>query len=110
MERGLEMLLDLDGSILVQTDEGHWVGIRARRVFANARRPQGVSYALTFHAPDNHRILGYDNAHGTSVRRVPFDHRHRHPGDKGVPYDFRSAEQLLADFFSDVDNWLKQHD
>lgn len=110
MDRELDMLLDLDGSILVQTDAGHWIGIRAKRVEKTPRRPHGVSYSLTFHAPDNQRILGYDNAHGTAIRRVPFDHRHRHPSDKGRPYSFQSAEQLLKDFFSDVDNWLKAHD
>lgn len=110
MDRGLEMLLDLDGSILVQTDAGHWIGIRARRVVGTPQRPHGISYSLTFHAPDNRRILGYDNAHGTTTRRVPFDHRHRHSSDEGRPYAFRSAEQLLKDFFSDVDNWLKHHD
>lgn len=110
MDRGLEMLLDLDGSILVQTDAGHWIGIRAKRVASTPQRPHGVSYALTFHAPDNRRILGYDNAHGTTLRRLPFDHRHRHSSDEGRPYVFRSAEQLLKDFFTDVDNWLKHHD
>lgn len=109
MERGLETLLDLDGSILVQTDAGHWIGVRVKRVARTPRRPHGISYSLTFHAPDNTRILGYDNAHGTATRRVPFDHRHKHPSDKGTPYTFRTAEQPLKDFFSDVDDWLKRH-
>jgi len=37
---------------------------------------------------------------------MPFDHRHRHVSDKGLPYEFRSAQQLLEDFFADVDRVL----
>jgi hypothetical protein len=29
------------------------------------------------------------------------------PGDKGVPYVFESAEQLITDFFTEVDKALK---
>lgn len=109
MDREFEILLDLNGTILVQTDAGHWALVRARRVKKSRERPHGISYSLTFHSPDNRRILGYDNAHGTSKRKLPFDHRHRHPEDEGLPYEFRSAEQLLKDFFSDIDKWLKHH-
>lgn len=99
MDRGLELLLDLDGTVLVQTDAGHWIRIRAIRVPRTRERPHGMNYSLTFHGPDNGRIPGYDNAHGTPQRKVPFDHRHRSERDMGTPYDFRSAEQLLGDFF-----------
>lgn len=109
MDRGLELLLDLNGTVLVQTDAGHWIRIRAIRVPETPERPHGVNYSLTFHGPDNGRILGYDNAHGTARRRIPFDHRHRSAHDTGTPYDFQSAEQLLNDFFADVDKWLKQN-
>ena len=39
---------------------------------------------------------------------MPFDHMHRHVSDKGVPYGFESAFQLLEDFFKDVDSVLKE--
>lgn len=104
---GLEGLLDLDGEILVITGSGHWVKIEARIVTESDLRPHGLKYALTFHGPDNHRILGYDNGHGIPQRYLPADHRHRHPGDEGQPDSFISPERLLQDFFRDVDAWLE---
>ena len=79
--------------------------------------PHGIRYALTLHAPSGKRILGYDNAHAVRVKakrsvysgqRMTFDHRHRHVADKGVPYEFKDASQLLADFFLEVDMVLKE--
>ena len=31
-----------------------------------------------------------------------------HSSDKGVPYDFQDAHQLLTDFFADVDRVLQE--
>lgn len=109
MDHSLELLLDLDGTVLVQTDAGHWILIRAVRTPPTPERPHGIRYSLTFHGPDNVRLLGYDNAHGTPRRRVPFDHRHRRPGDIGTPYRFETAEKLMRDFFKDVDIWLENN-
>lgn len=60
--------------------------------------------------------MGYDNAHavknpktGKSGWRVAYDHKHRHARDKGVPYEFVDAYQLLKDFFADVDRALEAH-
>ena len=39
---------------------------------------------------------------------MPYDHRHRHAADKGVPYAFQDAHQLLADFFQEADQVLKE--
>ncbi|KAA6183966.1 hypothetical protein F2Q65_14260 [Thiohalocapsa marina] len=39
---------------------------------------------------------------------LPFDHRHRHVSDQGVPYEFSNAAQLLTDFFADVDRVLQE--
>jgi hypothetical protein len=70
---------------------------------------------LTLHAPSGKRLLGYDNAHAVKAKRnkysgerVPFDHKHRHVADKGVPYEFKNAHQLLSDFFTEVDTVLKE--
>ena len=60
--------------------------------------------------------MGYDNAHAVKLpkkfkyagRRLPFDHKHRDVSDRGVPYGFESAYQLLEDFFADVDRVLKE--
>ena len=78
--------------------------------------PHGIRYSLTLHDPYNQRILGFDNAHAiksTSIkkytgRRVVYDHKHRNLKDKGTPYGFISAQQLLEDFFNEVDKVLKE--
>ena len=31
-----------------------------------------------------------------------------HVSDKGVPYEFQDAQQLLVDFFNEVDRVLKE--
>ena len=112
---GLDTLLDLDGT-LAEQGGGYWIAIAAWRVPVTAKAPAGVRYSLTLHGPDGRRLLGYDNAHATtpsgkftfSGKRLPYDHKHRHQGDRGVPYAFSSAYQLLTDFFSEADIVLKQ--
>jgi hypothetical protein len=42
-------------------------------------------------------VLRYDNEAGKGD--------HRHVGDREQRYRFRNAEQLLADFWADVDKW-----
>jgi len=42
-------------------------------------------------------VLRYDNEQGKGD--------HRHMGMVETPYVFTTPEQLLADFWSDVDNW-----
>ncbi|MFO8025488.1 DUF6516 family protein [Thiohalophilus sp.] len=116
-DTGLDTLLEMDGYILDQ-GEGYWIKIEAKRL-ANptSERPHGISYSLTLHDPYNQRILGYDNAHAVqqagnksySGRRVEYDHKHRSIKDKGEPYEFVSAYQLLEDFFTEVDSVLKKH-
>lgn len=112
---GLETLLLLHGEIYDQGD-GYWIRIEAWQVEPDAHIPHGVRYALTLHDRYGTRLLGYDNAHAVkppkrkrfSGRRLEFDHRHRHARDKGVPYAFTSADQLLKDFFDEVDRVLKE--
>lgn len=41
-------------------------------------------------------------------RRLACDHKHRHVLDKGVPYEFQDAHQLLIDFFAEVDRVLQE--
>jgi len=88
---------------------------RGLRSFAQQDIPHGIRYTLTLHAPSGKRILGYDNAHAVKLKgnkyagqRLPFDHNHRHVADKGVPYEFKDANQLLSDFFTEVDSVLKE--
>lgn len=32
-----------------------------------------------------------------------WDHKHRDPKDKGMPYEFDTVPELLSDFWNDVD-------
>jgi|SRR5690554_6191146 len=109
----IETLLELDGSILDQ-EGGYWVKLEARRVEPSDSIPHGIRYSLTLHEPCGQRILGYDNAHAVKPpkkyrfagRILAYDHKHRHASDKGVPYEFQDAQQLLCDFFADIDRVL----
>ena len=112
---GIATLLELHDQIIDQGD-GYWVKFEAWRVTATPAIPHGIRYSLTLHEPYGKRILGYDNAHTVKLpkkfkysgTRLPYDHMHRHVSDKGVPYEFRDAHQLLADFFKEVDRVLKE--
>ena len=116
-DTGLDTLLDLDGFIVDQGD-GYWLKIEAKLLDSSTpERPHGISYSLTLHDSSNQRILGFDNAHAIrppkskryAGRRVEYDHKHRNINDKGVPYEFVDAYQLLKDFFNEVDKVLKEH-
>jgi len=87
------------------------------RVDVTVERPHGIKYSLTLHAPDNTRLIGFDNAHivkpaGSRFKhagkRLPYDHRHRHALDEGVVYEFDTAYQLVSDFYAEVDRVLKE--
>lgn len=112
---GLINLLDLAGSIIDQGD-GYWVKIDAWSIAPTKEVPHGIRYALTLHEPYGKRILGYDNAHAVKPpkkfkfagQRLAYDHKHRHVSDKGIPYVFVDAYQLLSDFFTEVDQVLTQ--
>lgn len=115
IDPALDTLLDLDGSILDQGD-GYWIKIESRRTDVTVEVPHGIRYSLTLHEPYGKRILGYDNAHMVKPpkkfkyagRILAFDHKHRHPSDQGVPYEFKDAQQLINDFFADVDRILQE--
>lgn len=112
-DAGIDTLLDLDKSILDQGN-GYWVKISARRVEESEHIPHGIRYSLTLHDRHGTRILGFDNAHSVKPpgkfkyagQVLTHDHKHQDATDKGTPYAFSSADQLLADFFSAVDRAL----
>ncbi len=112
---GITTLIDLHDQIIDQGD-GYWIKIEAWIVPVSKDIPHGVRYTLTLHEPYGKRILGYDNAHAVKPpkkfkyagTRLPYDHKHRHVSDKGVPYEFKDAHQLLSDFFVEVDRVLKE--
>ncbi len=105
-DRGITTLIDLHDQIIDQGG-GYWVKIEAWVVPVSKDIPHGIRYALTLHEPYGKQILGYDNAHAVKPpkkfkfagTRLPYDHKHRHVSDKGVPYEFKDAHQLLSDFF-----------
>ncbi|MFQ5334931.1 MAG: DUF6516 family protein [Flavobacteriales bacterium] len=114
-DRGLDYLIDLDGEILAQ-ESGYWIKIEARKLNkATKECPHRIKYCLTLHDRFGKRVLGFDNAHPIKTRKrgrfigrsIVYDHKHLDPGDQVMPYVFQSAEQLLNDFFVEVDNVLK---
>ena len=113
---GLRNLLDLNGEILDQ-GYGYWIKIDVWEVESNTNVPHGIRYALTLHDPYGNRIFGFDNAHAVKLpkkfkfagHKVTYDHKHRHVSDKGVPYIFVDAHQLLNDFFTESDKALIKH-
>lgn len=114
-DHGLDTLIELDGTVIDQ-EGGYWVKFEVRRVAPTPQIPHGIKYSLTLHSKYGHRIIGYDNSHAVrspkkfkyAGQRLAFDHKHRHASDKGVPYEFKDASQLLTDFFREVDRVLKE--
>jgi hypothetical protein len=113
-DESLAYLLELDGEEIVY--EGGFVArFRVKKISPTSKRPHGIAYSLTFHAPDGRRLMGYDNGHGVPhrggryvARRTAFDHWHRDETDSGRPYRFVSAERLVADFFDEVARILEE--
>jgi len=113
-EYGLEFLLAFDGRIH-HLEGGYWIKFEIERVQAAKERPHGLSYSFTLHAPNGARLVGFDNAHGVSAtggrfkRKPPVsDHWHRTETDPGRPYQFKSAETLIDDFFDEVERVLDE--
>ncbi len=113
-EHELAYLLDFDGTRYL-FEEGYWVKIEVKRTAASPERPHGLSYSLTLHDPAGVRLLGFDNAHSVAPRGARYkaradahDHWHRTEADKGRPYAFQSAVQLVADFLDEVERVLRE--
>ncbi len=119
----LDVLLDLDGQVLVADPEGgHWVRFVVTRVPVSPEKPHGIDYSLTLHGPDGGRLVGFDNAHPVARRKRgdPQDHRHlparsrSFASAKAGPlrsiraYEYRDAATLLADFWETVDTVLRE--
>ena len=75
-EYGLEFLLAFDGRIH-HLEEGYWIKFEIERVKATKKRPHGLSYSFTLHAPDGTRLVGFDNAHGVPAKGSPVQTRSR---------------------------------
>ena len=89
---GIATLVELHDQIIDQGN-GYWIKIEAWRVAVTRNIP---------HAAKPPRKFKYAGI------RLPYDHKHRHVSDQGVPYEFRDAHQLLADFFTEVDRVFEE--
>ena len=111
----LETLLNLSGTTYIENN-GYWYKIEAWKVEKSDKIPHGVRYNLTFHDNHNTRIIGFDNAHAPKSpakrkfagRILAYDHKHKTGADKGVPYEFSTAQQLLNDFLSEVNRIMRE--
>ena len=111
---GVDVLLDLDGQVLVVDSKGHyWVRFSVRRVEPSPEQPHGLNYSLTLHGPNAERILGFDNAHAVrntagpgGKKEGPADHKHWMGTVR--PYRFKNAATLVEDFWFEVDRLLKE--
>ncbi len=112
LEFGLEFLLAFDGRIR-HLEEGYWIKFEIKRAKATKKRPHGLSYSFTLHAPDGSRLVGFDNAHAVPATESRFnrqpparDHWYRTENDPRRPYEFKDAETLIEDFFNEVERVL----
>lgn len=105
----LDVLLDLDGQVLVVDPEGrYWVRFSVTRVPVTPQKPHGLDYSLTLHGPDSERLVGFDNAHPVVRRQRGRAQDHRHRLRTITAYEYRDAATLLADFWSVVDAVLRE--
>ena len=111
-EHTLEFLLAFNGRIH-RYPGGYWLKFEIAKATPSDARPHGLDYSFTLHDPDNRRLLGFDNAHTVPAKGSRFkkrsksmDHWHRTETDAGRPYVFVNAEQLIDDFFDEVERVL----
>ncbi len=110
IDNSLEILLLLDGErFIIDEFLGVWVKFEVK-LTDTENRIHGIKYALSLHNKNNERIMGFDNAHaieyggktGVAPKRT-YDHWHYDEKDKGMPYEYKNAGQLLEDFWMEVD-------
>ena len=67
VDHGLEFLLAFDGRVH-HLEKGYWIKFELARVGVTTKRPHGLSYSFTLHAPNGTRLVGFDNAHDVPAR------------------------------------------
>lgn len=83
-----------------QLADNAFAELRIWRVPANVRgSAHGYKYSLAY-VVAGECVLRYDNEAGKG------DHRHRFGREEG--YRFTTPERLLADFWSDIDQWRRE--
>jgi hypothetical protein len=111
----LELLLSLDAARF-EMAPGVIVEFSARRTEVTPERPRGISYALVLRLKkDGAPWVRFDNAHRVETgggryrgKRAAHDHWHRTSKDRGRPYEFTTAIQLLDDFWREVKRTLDE--
>jgi hypothetical protein len=104
-----EYLLGLNGvEMFLDESLRYWVKFVAHRVPITSDSPHGITYSLTLHDKAGNRLLGFDNAHRVEKSKE-MDHWHRDNFDAGRAYSLNSPNQLLADFWKEVDKIIKEH-
>ena len=73
---------------------GDIVEMRIWKVPSSKRSPSGLKYSLVY-IRGGKRIIGYDNAEGKG--------HHRHYKGREFAYDFRDVDNLIKDFYEDVE-------
>ena len=73
---------------------GDIVEMRIWKVPHSKRAPSGVKYSLVY-IREGKRIIGYDNAEGKG--------HHRHYKGREFVYDFQDVDNLIKDFYGDVE-------
>ena len=73
---------------------GDIVEMRIWKIPISKRLPSGLKYSLVY-IREGQRIIGYDNAEGKG--------HHRHYRRKELAYDFRDVDNLIKDFYEDVE-------
>jgi len=108
----LENLLNLNGEVFPM-DNGYWVKFEAKIVEISSSIPHGIKYSLTLHDKNNHRVIGYDNAHSCKsnkkygAKKETYDHIHKQMDI--VAYEFETASQLLEDFWNSVEYYMENN-
>lgn len=64
------------------------------------KRPHGFKYRLNYCTADGATLVRYDNELGKGD--------HKHLGEEQVPYEFNSVDQLIEDFWRDVDGIMEK--
>lgn len=110
---GLEYLLSLDG-VCMNYEGEYWVKFEVKEVKKTTDRPHGIKYSLTLHDGTNKRLMGFDNAHSIKVssgfkgKKYSYDHVHKNANDPGTEYSFATPEQLIQDFWDEVDKVINE--
>lgn len=103
----LDTLLELHGQVMVIDPAGYWVRFVVTAVPATTRKPHGLDYTLTLHAPDGERLAGFDNAHTVlGATSGANDHRHRFKTIR--PYVYRDCAALIEDFWRLVESVMRE--